>query len=87
MTRAADGPTDRKIHSYRITVRGQVTQPFVEQLGQVVVEQAGDESILNCQAVDSAKLQSILNWLYERGIEIASVAPDDGDDDQSVVTA
>jgi hypothetical protein len=81
MNSASDGLADRKVHSYRIAVRGQITQPFVEQLGQVVVEQAGRESILLCHAVDSAKLQSILNWLYERGIEIASVSPDDGGDD------
>ena len=69
---------DRKVHRYRITVRGKLTQRFVEPLGRVVVESTGDESILGCESVDQAKLQAIFSWLYARGIEIVSVARDDG---------
>ena len=76
-----DGPNGspgRTAHLYRITVRAELTQTFVEPLGQVVVESTGDESILSCEVVDQAKLQTIFSWLYERGVEIISVAPHDG---------
>jgi hypothetical protein len=63
---------------YRITVRAQLTQTFVEPLEQVVVESTSDQSVLECEAVDQAKLQAILSWLFERGVEIVSVAPDHG---------
>ena len=68
------------MHRYRITVRAELTQTFVEPLGQVFVESTGDESILRCEIVDQAKLQAIINWLYERGVEIVSVTPDEGAD-------
>ncbi len=71
--------TGRHAHRYRITVRAQLTQTFVEPLGQVVVESTGDESILSCESIDQAKLQTIFTWLYDRGVEIISVAPDDGE--------
>jgi hypothetical protein len=67
--------TGRHAHRYRITVRAQLTQTFVEPLEHVVVQSCGDESILHCEAVDQAKLQAIFSWLYERGVEIVSVAP------------
>ena len=51
---------------------------FVEPLEQVFVELTSDEWILDCEAVDQAKLQAIVSWLYERGVEIVSVARDDG---------
>lgn len=73
-----NGSTGRQAHRYRITVRAELTQTFVEPLGQVVVESTGDESILSCESIDQAKLQTIFIWLYERGVEIISVAPDDG---------
>ena len=62
---------------YRVTVRGEVSQTFVEPLGQVFVELTGDESILRCEVVDQAKLQAVFSWLYARGVEIVSVIPDD----------
>jgi hypothetical protein len=58
---------------------GEVSQAFVEPLGQIHVVSTGDEStILVCEKVDQAKLQGVLSWLYERGVEIVSVTPDDG---------
>jgi hypothetical protein len=66
-----------KARRYRITVRGEVRQTFVEPLGQVFVESTGDESILRCEFVDQAKLQAVLGWCYARGVEILSVIPDD----------
>jgi hypothetical protein len=71
------GSLGGKARRYHITVRGEVSQSFVEPLGQVFVEATGDESILRCEAVDQAKLQAVLSWLYERGVEIVSVGPDD----------
>jgi hypothetical protein len=62
---------------YRITVRGEVSQTFVEPLEQVFVESTGEESILRCEVADQAKLQAVLGWLYARGVEIVSVVPDD----------
>jgi hypothetical protein len=80
MKRRSNGSTGRNAHRYRITVRAELTQAFVDPLGEVFVESTGDESILGCEVVDQAKLQAILNWLYERGVEIVSVTPDDGAD-------
>jgi hypothetical protein len=67
----------RKPGRYRITVRGEVSQRFVEPLEEVFVESTGDESILACKVVDQAKLQAVLGWLFQRGVEIVSVVPDD----------
>jgi hypothetical protein len=58
----------------------ELTQTFVEPLGEVFVESTGDESILRCGIVDQAKLQAIINWLYERGVEIVGMDRDDGAD-------
>jgi hypothetical protein len=80
METGSNASPGRNARRYRITVRAELTQTFVEPLGQVVVESTGDESILRCEIVDQAKLQAILNWLYERGVEIVSVDPDDGAD-------
>jgi hypothetical protein len=71
----------RKARRYRITVRGEVSQTFVEPLEQVFVESTGDESILACEVADQAKLQAVLGWLYQRGVEIVSLVPDDDGDD------
>ena len=69
----SQGSAGRKPRRYRITVRGEVSHRFVEPLGQVFVESRGDESILDCEVVDRAKLHAVLSWLYARGIEIVSV--------------
>jgi hypothetical protein len=78
METGSKGSADRKARCYRITVRGEVSQTFVEPLGQVFVESTGDESTLCCEVVDQAKLLAVLSWLYARGVEIVSVIPDDG---------
>jgi len=67
----------RRARCFRVTVRGEVSQTFVEPLGEVFVESTGDESILSCEAVDQAKLQAVLSWLYTHGVEIVSVVPED----------
>ena len=61
-----------KLDHYRISVRGELSDRFVEPLEQVLVESTGDQSILACVA-DQAKLQAVLGWLYARGVEIVSV--------------
>ena len=80
MEKGSNGSTGPILPRYRITVRAELTQTFVEPLGQVFVESTGDESILRCEIVDQAKLQAIINWLYERGVEIVRLDPDDGAD-------
>ena len=70
METGSQGSAGPKSRRYRITVRGEVSQRFVESLGHVSVESAGDESILDCEIVDQARLETVLAWLYERGIEI-----------------
>ena len=84
METGSKGSAGRKPRCYRITVRGGVSQTFVEPLEQVFVESAGDESILYCEAVDQAKLQAVFSWLYARGVEIVSVIPDGGRGGDSV---
>jgi hypothetical protein len=52
---------------------------FVDALECVVVESTGHESTLYCEAVDEAKLQAVLGWLYSHRVEILKVVPaDDG---------
>jgi hypothetical protein len=61
--------------TYRIVVRGELTERFAEPLEGVVVESAGDQSILSVEIVDQAKLQGTLGWLYDHGIDLVSVNP------------
>jgi hypothetical protein len=68
-------PSGRVPVCYRIVVRGEVTERFAETLDGVVVDSAGAESILRVENADQAKLQAILGWLYDHGIELLSVAP------------
>ena len=72
-----EGSSGRRTRRYRITVQGEVTQRFLVPLEGVFVESSGDESILRCEIVDQAKLQGVLSWLYEHGIEILKVDPED----------
>jgi hypothetical protein len=58
--------------TYRIVVRGELTERFAEPL-EGVVESAGDQSILSVEIVDQAQLQGILGWLYDHGIDLVSV--------------
>jgi len=81
MDTGSKGSAGRKPRCYRITVRGEVSQTFVEPLEKVFVESTGEESILSCEAIDQAKLQGVFSWLYARGVEIVSVIPDDGGGD------
>jgi len=62
---------------YRIVVRGQLTERFTDPLEGVVIESAGIQSVLRVDVVDQAKLQGILGWLYEHGIDLVSVGPAD----------
>ena len=59
--------------TYRIVVRGELTERFAEPLEGVIVESAGDKSILRVEIVDQAKLQGTLSWLYDHGIDLLSV--------------
>jgi hypothetical protein len=66
-------------HDYRITIRGEASQMFVAPLEGVVIESTVHESTLYCEAVDQAKLQAVLGWLYSHRVDILSVIPaDDG---------
>lgn len=60
---------------YRIVVSGEVTQRFAEPLEGVVVECAQDQTVLHVQIVDQARLQAILGWLFDHGIDLVSVRP------------
>jgi uncharacterized membrane protein len=75
MERGSDRAAGGKARRYRITVRGELTQSFVEPLGAVFVESTGDESILGFEVADQARLQAVFEWLYGRGVEIVSVVP------------
>ncbi len=78
METGSDRSAGRETRRYRITVRGEITQSFVEPLEQVFVESTGGESVLRCEVADQAKLQAVLSWLYARRIEIVSVVPNSG---------
>jgi hypothetical protein len=78
MTSGYVGKSGRADVSYDIVVRGGVTERFLEPLGCVVVESDGDETTLRVEVVDQAKLRSILNWLYDHGVDLVSVSPASG---------
>ncbi len=61
--------------SYRIVVRGEVTERFAGPLEGVVIEAAGDQSILRVEIVDQAKLHGILGWLFDHGVDLVSLYP------------
>jgi len=69
------GRSGRVAVSYRIVVRGEITQRFAEPLEGVVVESAGDQSILRVEIVDQAKLRGILDWLFDHGVDLVSLSP------------
>lgn len=56
-------------------VRGEVSERFAELLEGVVVESAGDRSILRVEIVDQAKLHAILGWLFDHGVDLVSLSP------------
>ena len=58
---------------YRIVVQGEVTQRFTEPLEGVVVVSSGAQSVLAVDVIDQAKLQAILGWLFDHGIDLVSV--------------
>jgi len=86
METGASDRSSRRARCFRITVRGELTQSFVEPLERVVVESSGAESILRCDVADQAKLQAVLTWLYAHGVEILSVTPNDNGADPSPLT-
>jgi hypothetical protein len=73
----SQSPKSTDAHSFRITVRGALTQAFLEPVGPVSVETTGDETVLRCVNADQARLQAVLGWLYVRSIEIVNVASED----------
>jgi hypothetical protein len=75
MNSGSAGRSGRVPVCYQIVVRGEVTERFAEPLEGVVVERAGGQSILRVEVVDQAKLQGILGWLYDHGIDLVSVNP------------
>ena len=77
MQRDSERSAGREPRDFRITVRGEISQMFVDPLESVVVEWTGHESTLHCKAVDQAKLQAVLGWLYSRRVEILRVVPAD----------
>jgi hypothetical protein len=58
---------------YRIVVRGEITERFADVLEGIVVESAGDESTLQVENADQAKLHSVLGWLYDHGVALVSL--------------
>jgi hypothetical protein len=75
MNSGSAGRSGRVPVSYQSGVRGEVTERFAEPLEGVAVEPAGGQSILRVEIVDQAKLQGILGWLYDHGIDLVSVNP------------
>jgi hypothetical protein len=66
-SRAGGTPT-----RYRIVVRGAIGDRLLRLFGAVSVEDAGYSTILTCDVIDQARLQAILSWLHDDGVEILS---------------
>jgi hypothetical protein len=60
---------------YRIVVRGEISKRFLEPVEMLSIESTGGESTLACRARDRAELQTALDWLFDRGVDIVSVNP------------
>ena len=73
MNSAPDGCSGSGTACYRIVVRGEVTERYIQLLEGVVVESAGAESVLRVQDADQARLLGVVSWLYDRGVELVSV--------------
>jgi hypothetical protein len=58
---------------YRIVVRGQLGRSFVGPLSGMSVESVAAESSLRIDIVDQSHLQSVLQALADRGIEIVGL--------------
>lgn len=66
---------------YGIVIRGTMSQPLVGPLDGMRVEAAGEESVLVGDIVDQAQLQGVVSWLSCLGVEIVSINPLGGPDD------
>jgi hypothetical protein len=60
---------------YGIVIRGTIGQPLVGPLEGMTVEAAGEEAVLVGDIVDQARLQGVVSWLSDLGIEIVSINP------------
>jgi hypothetical protein len=60
---------------YRLEVRGPVSPELLELLEKTTVGESGTSSILTCDIVDQARLQGVLGWLREEGVELVSLEP------------
>jgi len=58
----------------RIVVRGRLDPRFLEPVGAAIVD-CGTEMTLESTVRDRAELQGMLDWLFDRGVEIVSVNP------------
>jgi hypothetical protein len=67
---------------YEIVIRGTLGQPLVGPLEGMAVEVPGEESVLTGDVVDQAQLQGIISWLSDLGIDVVSINPLGGEDDQ-----
>ena len=63
---------------YRIVVRGSISADLLARLDQPMVGEPDAISTLTCEIVDQTKLQAMLSWLQDEGIEIVRVEPADG---------
>jgi hypothetical protein len=80
------GVSERSAHRpgravpYRIVVKGQLGSSFVGPLDGMIVESVAAESSLRIDIVDQSHLQSVLQALAERGIEIVGLHVATGED-------
>ena len=60
---------------YRIVVRGEITQQSAASLEITIIGSVGDQTVLQVEIVDQAQLYRILNWLYDRGVDLIGLHP------------
>jgi hypothetical protein len=60
---------------YKIVIRGSISADLLERLEQPTVGQPDASSTLTCEIVDQTKLQAVLSWLQDEGVEILSLEP------------
>jgi hypothetical protein len=56
--------------SYRITVRGKLSERFVSALGDLEAEPSGCETVLVGSLVDQAQLYGVIDRLRDLGVEL-----------------
>jgi hypothetical protein len=64
---------DARQGSYRVTVRGNVSERLASAFDGVSVERGNGTTVLVCRLRDQAELYGLLNWLRDFGLDLVGL--------------